>query len=79
MTERSFVVARGEGRDREYFAGIQRGMFIATSKVIFNALAFKTEAKAKKWAKVLASNGLTGFAPSEITSGASDNLNATGE
>ena len=74
MTPRSFIVARGEGAEREYFAGMQRGMFLTSSKLILNALAFKTEAKAKKCVKVHADNDLTGFAPSEITSGASDNL-----
>lgn len=74
MTARSFVVARGEDRDREYFAGVQDGMFLATSPLIFNALAFDTEAEAEEAVAFLAENGLTGFAPSEITSGASDNL-----
>ena len=74
MTPRSFVVARGEGAEREYFAGIDDFGHVATTRIIFLAFDFDTEAEAKECAKVLVSNGLTGFATSEITSGASDNL-----
>ena len=74
MTARSFVVARGEGRDREYFAGVDDFDHVATTKAIFLAFEFDTVFAAEKCVAILAEDGLTGFAPVEITSGASDNL-----
>ena len=73
MTARSFVVARGEGKDRQYFAGTDDEDYIMLMG-IFMALTFDTVPEAAEAIAFLRANGLTGFSVFEITSGASDNL-----